>query len=168
DTGGDLSLYFADASGKFLGKSNYVINWAIGYVNYSKKFAEVVDGLSNTFLISERAMTSPKVSPFYPGANWGAVGHSFNSFAFNDYFNINTPLPPADLKTIAGVPTCCKSVFNPGATNPSSLHVGGAHVVLCDGSVRFLSQNMQGPSSGDPNVYSNLFWPDEGNPVGDY
>lgn len=49
-----------------------------------------------------------------------------------------------------------------GQAGPKSLHVGGVHMLLCDGTVRFVSQNV------DYLIHSRLIACSDGQPVGDY
>lgn len=67
-------------------------------------------------------------------------------------------------KTPAGGPsTCLWSVNNCGPNDePASLHTGGVHALMGDGSVRFLSDNL------DFNTLRRLANPRDGEPIGDF
>ncbi|HTI49312.1 MAG TPA: DUF1559 domain-containing protein [Planctomycetaceae bacterium] len=149
-------------------KSNYVGTVSTLYLNTAFGIRDIIDGTSNTMLIGEKACTTPGARFIAPGAVlYAETGSTFGEYDFVDYNNMNTPLPAAAINANG---TCCVGSQDPNRIRcgTSSLHPGGAHYLLCDGSVRFISQNIQGPSSGFPNVFSSLFWRDEGNVVGDF
>jgi len=52
--------------------------------------------------------------------------------------------------------------WDPRCSSPSSNHSGGCQVVLCDGSVRFLSETI------DNNIRYNLSHRRDGNVIGEY
>jgi prepilin-type processing-associated H-X9-DG protein len=49
-----------------------------------------------------------------------------------------------------------------GQAGPKSLHVGGVHALLCDGSVRFVNQNI------DITIHRNLIAIADGQVLGSY
>ena len=67
-------------------------------------------------------------------------------------------------KTPVGGPTQCPWTQNNCGPNnePFSLHIGGVHAALGDGSVRFISENI------DINTARRLFGRDDGQVVGDF
>jgi prepilin-type processing-associated H-X9-DG protein len=96
----------------------------------ARRFSEVTDGLSNTILAGE------------------VIHYNF----FWDptlYGHFDPPLPGVACCTLTLVRTGA-SKMNPGMSAPqqqqresfSSQHDGGAHMALCDGSVRFVSEHI--------------------------
>jgi prepilin-type N-terminal cleavage/methylation domain-containing protein/prepilin-type processing-associated H-X9-DG protein len=62
-----------------------------------------------------------------------------------------------------GAAACNYAAQNCGPNDePFSLHTGGVHALLCDGSVKFVSENT------DLQVVRRISIPNEGQPVGDY
>lgn len=64
---------------------------------------------------------------------------------------------------IGGPPDCRWEVVNCGANEETfSFHSGGAHVVLCDGSVHFINESI------DAQVFTSLMSPDGGEVLGEF
>jgi prepilin-type N-terminal cleavage/methylation domain-containing protein len=107
---------------------------------WSAKIAQITDGTSNTIAMGE-------VIGSY--CNW-QNGWSTQNFATTAWAPNYTNL---FFKTNGGNPDCIGYRSN---------HVGGIHVVLCDGSVRFISNNIDG------NTYNYIQGRADGNVVGDF
>ncbi len=107
----------------------------VGYVNSKVNFRDITDGTSNTILVGERAW---KFNDLTIGAG-NALG-----------FSSETNLAGSNVRTAALAALAIGyDGINYSATNRvhqrrgfSSNHVGGAQFTLCDGSVRFISQNI--------------------------
>lgn len=137
-----------------------------GYLS-SVRMRDIIDGTSNTAMVSEC------IRP--PGSGWGPPANLFGANSTSNttnpsacrasfvngsfttgrldrnrslgtrwsdgrsgYINFNTVLPPNS--------PVCNGQTTTGIQPPSSRHVGGVHVLLADGAVRFVSENID---SGD-------------------
>lgn len=123
----------------------------VGFSNSKINFRDITDGTSNTILIGERAW---KYGQVMAGAGT-VVGFSAS---------INLQNSNAAVKGgMLGVLGIGYDGINWSATNAdhqprgfSSVHVGGAQFVMCDGSVRFISENIDYKSTG-PNADAALW-----------
>jgi len=145
------------------------------YCNSNTRLRDVTDGSSNTIMVGE--VSAQQFFCFGPtgegenGGTWGAI----QQFKYDDlvtrdchgYRPINRSTPDkADLSE----PGWGAS----GAGNNDgfgSLHTGGAHFVFADGSVRFLSENINSMipnASIDKGIYQRLADKADGLVIGDY
>ncbi len=124
----------------------------------SLRIRDVSDGTSNTIHMGE---VLPACNDHSSGGAWHSNGmgnfHSSTIVPINDF----TTCPFA-----TGSQIRFGSCTNPNNWNISwgfrSRHVGGAHFVLVDGSVRFISENI------NHTTYQNLGGRSDGNVVGDF
>jgi len=98
--------------------------------NSSVKFRDIIDGTSNTLIVIERSAKSPYVGSLWIGWH-DLTGPLTDSYQFGIRVRINRTSNDTDY-AING---------NSGWAS-SSLHTGGAHTLMGDGAVRFLSENM--------------------------
>ncbi len=98
----------------------------------SVRFAHVTDGLSQTLLLGERVNApSSAISVPYTSGWYGILANS-NSYVLNS-MPYTQALAAFPINFTMGSPQ-----------NFSSRHVGGANFALGDGSVRFMSENIDG------------------------
>lgn len=168
DPGGTLGPSFNDnrkftkaATGSVaIAKSNYpgnggslglTTNEGVFAADSKVKIARITDGTSNTFMVGERDSLGNRYAGLWVGQSQEApivamqalIG--FTCFRMFDG-TVNTPT------VIAAEP----------AQAWGSQHSGGANFVLCDGTVRFISRQINDAT------YNNLGQIADGNPVGDY
>ncbi len=115
----------------------------------SIKMAEVSDGLSNTILMGEHAVSilNDDFERIIEGPNW--AGSWFGSTVFTAFYPIN---PQRKLPDVLDADGLCH-IYVAGA---SSMHPGGANFAMGDGSVRFLKDTIDSwsndPATGEPIV----------------
>ena len=112
--------------------------------NRGATFDEMSDGLSNTTLISE-VMLDRSTGGMYRGAHSMA---ECNMVMFNYPPNSRIPdlswwcTSAVSLKQPTEAP-CISTAQRKGLTSSRSYHPGGVHVALCDGTVRFMNQEVE-------------------------
>ncbi|MBA2115568.1 DUF1559 domain-containing protein [Bremerella alba] len=185
DPGGNVNFAFND-----LGKSSYLPSQGVFWVEYNDspykdpcRLAQITDGLTNTLMFGERFLGE---KPFRSvGGVWAGRSNTGGAVQVQGRgaWPPNTPY----VGTFDGIS---------GASDPlntrtayTSLHPGGVNISLCDGSVRFVSENVDSitsyPTSSSTNffrmedqavstpaainrVWQNLFRPNDGNTLGNF
>ena len=143
-TGQIWSIYQTSASNLASGKTGIRYRGMFGF-NGAAKIKDVKDGLSNTIAVCEGAIngrTDDAYSPIWGGHRRHgtfAVNHpNIDANHINNArYHINGPVH------VPGMTSSGATADNRHHVNvASSVHEGGIHVLLGDGSVRFLSENM--------------------------
>lgn len=131
------------------------------YRNSGTRLREFTDGTSNSMIVTERVHISVKGNDCW-AAN--ALGLRYR-VAISEVQNNNSHGQSQVMAMGRGLinfetGTCRRGV--------SSLHPGGIETLFCDGSVRFLSENLDHNVDADVNsVYEYLISINDGNPIGD-
>jgi len=138
----------------------------IFFMDSNIRTRDVTDGLSNTFAFTERTTASiglvNHVGGVWAGINFPCVPGSVpvgGSVSYQ-YENIRYALTQARNSW---------SMINGTATyqyGPSSMHVGGVHCLLGDGSVRFVSENIDAATT--TSTYQKLAARNDGLVIGEY
>lgn len=116
------------------------------FANSSTKFRDITDGTSSTLLIGEMQRITDNTKVWLNSQDGWAVGGLATLF--------DTDMNPSHL-TNGGL--------NSGwMQHAGSVHEGGAHFCLCDGSVRFISESI------DTTLYQQLGSRGEGEPIGSF
>jgi prepilin-type processing-associated H-X9-DG protein len=184
DVGAPINVYHQNYATSNYVLSEQVCTNIVGAVgapygpNGNIKIANILDGTSNTLMMGERTLrTEPANSRWSAAIIWGRSNASDAGFKFRGY-GINfkpTPFANNGFGTDNG---CVRHMT-------SSLHVGGAQFLMCDGAVRFISENISmdptwyNPALCDPtqgrgvvntaaSTYQNLYMIADGQPVGEF
>ena len=126
------------------------------YCNSDVRMRDIVDGTSNTMCVAEilvgsewydggngyddTAMLTCADNSMYPrrttrGVSW-FVGENVVQYCYTTNFG------PNGLDGIGA----CRDFQEHANADAQSMHEGGAHILLCDGSVRFVSENVHLPT----------------------
>ena len=127
------------------------------YTTICQRFRDITDGLSQTIFLGEIRGKCGGPELAFQGWGW----HDPHAFYFATNGPINYPTCPGE--GAGASQTGCNSVYAyDTSAGFKSRHPGGAQFLLGDGSVRFLSQNI------DYNTYQRLGRRNDGQPVGDF
>ena len=158
---------------ELLGHGGYErVHNGILYPLSSVRISGIRDGTANTILVGERDYKDTHHGN-HLGASWVAsrnTGTGLNAFWIN--FEQTRVYPTYASLTIVGHedasgtnPARDATFWIPNSTNPnsySSQHPGGSQFVLCDGSVRFISETI------DLATYSDLGNAEDGDTLGEF
>lgn len=109
----------------------------VGFANSKIRFRDITDGTSNTILVGERSYMY-KSSNRVGGAN--VIGFSASNNVQDSSYGCKGNSMSAIGITYNGINAVLGGEHD--VRGFSSNHVGGAHFVMCDGSVHFISENI--------------------------
>lgn len=129
-----------------------------------KRIGDVTDGTSNTIMLGEQSDLCRDAAGA-PRDCRSDHSHSIAmgvTYADTRWFNCSTVRYPINHKSNTSTGVDNSTLFY-GANNPiQAAHVGGAHALMCDGTVRFLSQSLQ------LQTLYNLSNRNDRNPIGEF
>jgi len=131
------------------------------WTNSSTKMRDIIDGTSNTFMVGEVSWNQwwafGTNSNVRQGGTWAGFRDHKRDDMVSRTTNANKPL---NRSTGSGI----------GNDNDGfgSLHTGGAHFVLADGSVRFVSENIDSTNTAPIGTYQRLGERADGLTVGSF
>jgi prepilin-type N-terminal cleavage/methylation domain-containing protein/prepilin-type processing-associated H-X9-DG protein len=140
------------------------ISGVIARSSWAASLKDITDGGTNTICMGEvRGACADALGYWTPGSTGGGGWTDSESLWFATTPPINFPNCPGENGNPPGGGTGCRHPrnWNTGM-GFKSLHVGGAHFLMCDGSVRFISQNI------DHTTYQKLCDRWDGFPVGEF
>jgi hypothetical protein len=164
NAGNGVVMYASGAAGQ--PEPNGVI-----FHNKKYRFNDITDGLSNTSCMAEKltgdgnnGISSPRTDTFRPGTYPNNAAEAMtqcnaanvNDLAQQGYSNVGGPWLQQYHSTNQYnhilPPNGRSCMFPPGriATTANSQHIGGVQIMMCDGSARFISENI------DVNLWRNL------------
>ncbi len=172
DTGDNINAFHQDYA-----TSNYPVSEVVANVNTRTRIRDMLDGTSNTFMHSERALKREPVGKRQGGAIvFGRTSNTDAAWKFRVNWPINFPNPTTANNGFGGDNGCVRHGM-------SSNHTGGAHFLMSDGAVRFVSENIAtNPAAqntttcvamavglaGSGFTMQNLFFFNDSQPVGEF
>jgi prepilin-type N-terminal cleavage/methylation domain-containing protein/prepilin-type processing-associated H-X9-DG protein len=112
-----------------LSYANPVVRGVMGRWGWSAKFADITDGLSNTYAVGE-CVGAFSICQNFEAQCWGTTAYPINYMNKSLADNLPTQANPRWDESIG---------FR-------SYHSGGANFLMCDGSVRFVRETIDGPT----------------------
>jgi prepilin-type N-terminal cleavage/methylation domain-containing protein/prepilin-type processing-associated H-X9-DG protein len=171
-----------DSTNKFqknLGTLMYAMNNQIatqpsaGVGAQATRLGDITDGTSNTLLVGEKTLMS---APFLGvGSIWGAgkIGGTNRLTIVAAQCPMNVPFDGShDATNLIYIENSPSTLVSRASL--VSPHAGGAHMLLCDGAVRFVSEDIEAnPVTGSAGAsgnytYQNLFNISDKNKLGDF
>ena len=158
-----------DPAGRSVGSSSnyggFYTNNGLLLVNQLTRIRDCTDGTSNTIIVGEQSgvIANQDIRNNYyggwSGVTFGGPVTASNPNGADSWSSGSTSIQYAiNSQTLAGG---CDNLWDPN-TVLNSYHTGGIHVLLADGSVRFVSQNV------DFLLLRELACRDDGLVIGDY
>lgn len=105
------------------------------YPHSKVRLTDIKDGTSNTILLGESSSSQGRTPTMKGG--WGGI----QPWTWGMYWYVDTRRLILDSKNIQ-FPINYRGDYGTNHTPYSSYHVGGAQFLLCDGSARFVSENI--------------------------
>jgi hypothetical protein len=151
--------------------SQYGPPHGVGSQNSKVNFKDITDGSSNTILVGERAWRFANLTV---GAG-NVIGFSAETCDPGGSWNVKSGQLAVIAIAYDGINWSASNRGHQGR-GFSSNHVGGAHFVMCDGAVRFISENIDyrketvtlGWPAYSSTTFARLCTRDDGFTIGDF
>ena len=161
--GADVYSYSTPAPSYRPGVQSIIDQMATGvfFRDFCRSMRDITDGSSNTVLVGEQAwfnLGAESTGGIWAGARRGIGGNITKDALGSGRAAINTS----------------STTFNEAVEAFSSVHEGGAHFLMGDGSVRFISENIHYTANAASNTsqvdstYEQILAKDDALPIGEF
>jgi len=152
-----LSNYVGAGNANASLDSTFTVAAGIFYSNSNTAIRHITDGTSNTMMTMERttstAASGPAANEQRMGGNWAGLSYP-NSSTYHAY-QVLAAIRPT-FGQVNGSPT------RYDRRDPASQHEGGMHILMGDGAVRFVSENL------NISTWYDLIDVDDGDTLGEF
>jgi len=113
-------------------------------VSFPVKLKDITDGTANTVLLGEKAHIARSISGDLAGEERARRRRTFWAYTYTSYQRSLTFL---QTRSIISDYSRCLQIGGPKGEDPckrswGSLHPGGFHIALCDGSIQFINESI--------------------------
>lgn len=130
--------------------------------NKSRRMGDVTDGTSNTLMLAEIAGRNSTYRAGRKIRDWSDPANTNMGGGWGDVINAENWMTGSLFDGTGSPGPCVINCTNESGRGAYSFHTGGIHILMVDGSVRFVSESIRNAS------YAMLISPNDGMVIGEF